>query len=230
VQRWSREGRQMFNTYGPTEATVSASWRACSRPAVTIGTPLPNYGLLVIDPTPIAPQPATAGAAGLRLLPRGERRAVHHRSRSGRRLPGPPRPDGRKIPAQSLGLRPHDARLYRTGDLARIGADGEVVCLGRADDRSKSAASASNSAKSKPCWRSNRASARSPSCCARTTASTSWSPTSCRKAQPLDPRELRTALAAKLPPYMVPGRYEMLDAMPRLTSGKIDRKALKARR
>jgi acyl-CoA synthetase (AMP-forming)/AMP-acid ligase II len=28
---------------------------------------------------------------------------------------------------------------------------------------------------------------------------------------------------------MVPGRYEMLDAMPRLTSGKIDRKALKAR-
>jgi hypothetical protein len=73
------------------------------------------------------------------------------------------------------------------------------------------------------------ASARSPSCCARTTASTSWSPTSCRKARALDPRELRTALAAKLPPYMVPGRYEMLDAMPRLTSGKIDRKALKAR-
>ena len=39
---------------------------------------------------------------------------------------------------------------------------------------------------------------------------------------------LRHALAELLPPYMVPGRYEMQEAMPRLTSGKIDRKALKA--
>jgi non-ribosomal peptide synthetase-like protein len=39
---------------------------------------------------------------------------------------------------------------------------------------------------------------------------------------------LRHALVGHLPPYMVPGRYEMLPLMPRLTSGKIDRKALRA--
>jgi non-ribosomal peptide synthetase component F len=45
VERWSRHGRQMFNTYGPTEATVSASLaRLQPGQPVTIGTPLPNYG------------------------------------------------------------------------------------------------------------------------------------------------------------------------------------------
>ncbi len=43
------------------------------------------------------------------------------------------------------------------------------------------------------------------------------------------PPLLRKALQLQLPPYMVPGRFELLDSMPRLTSGKIDRKALRAR-
>ena len=41
-------------------------------------------------------------------------------------------------------------------------------------------------------------------------------------------KTLRAALNLHLPPYMVPGRFELLPLMPRLTSGKIDRKALKA--
>ena len=40
---------------------------------------------------------------------------------------------------------------------------------------------------------------------------------------------LRSALAETLPPYMVPVHIETLAEMPRLTSGKIDRKALRAR-
>jgi hypothetical protein len=40
---------------------------------------------------------------------------------------------------------------------------------------------------------------------------------------------IRQALTARLPAYMVPHRVEWLENMPRLTSGKIDRKALKAR-
>ncbi|UUZ57423.1 hypothetical protein LP419_40915 [Massilia sp. H-1] len=43
-----------------------------------------------------------------------------------------------------------------------------------------------------------------------------------------DGAALRQALNQHLPPYMVPGRYEQLALMPRLTSGKIDRKALRA--
>jgi non-ribosomal peptide synthetase component F len=40
VNRWSKPGRQMFNTYGPTEATVSASLAPLQpQQAVTIGKP-----------------------------------------------------------------------------------------------------------------------------------------------------------------------------------------------
>lgn len=60
VERWAAPTRQLFNTYGPTEATVSASLAELKRgEPVTIGTPLPNYGLLVVD-------------AEMHLLPAGE--------------------------------------------------------------------------------------------------------------------------------------------------------------
>ena len=50
AQRLARPGRKVFNTYGPTETSVSASL-AELKPGepVTIGLPLPNYGLLVVD-------------------------------------------------------------------------------------------------------------------------------------------------------------------------------------
>ena len=255
VERWSRDGRQMFNTYGPTEATVSASLaRLQPGQPVTIGTPLPNYGLLVIDTNtepaiaatavadgPTAPQgsdpdnplaEAAVAPAGpsLRLLPRGEIGELC--------ITGPGlaagylgRPD---LTAEKFLLNPwssgeHDARLYRTGDLARIAADGEVLCLGRADDQVK--------------IRGFRVELGEIEALLAQQAGVGTVAVLLRKDDgidqlvaylvaeadvTLDPRALRASLAEKLPPYMVPGRYEMLDAMPRLTSGKIDRKTLKA--
>lgn len=44
-----------------------------------------------------------------------------------------------------------------------------------------------------------------------------------------DPHALRAGLAQELPAYMIPARFELVAEVPRLTSGKIDRKALKAR-
>ena len=50
VDRWALPHHQMFNTYGPTETTVSASLELLERgKPVTIGKPLPNYGMLVIN-------------------------------------------------------------------------------------------------------------------------------------------------------------------------------------
>jgi non-ribosomal peptide synthetase component F len=64
----------MFNTYGPTEATVSASLaQLSSGHPVTIGTPLPNYGLLVIAVDDLDAAGADASTMpALRLLPRGD--------------------------------------------------------------------------------------------------------------------------------------------------------------
>ncbi|MBV9230748.1 MAG: amino acid adenylation domain-containing protein, partial [Chloroflexi bacterium] len=50
VRRWSRPERRMLNTYGPTEATVTATWCELfpDRP-VTIGAPLPTYHVYILD-------------------------------------------------------------------------------------------------------------------------------------------------------------------------------------
>src|SRR5438067_10123276 len=131
VERFSRPERTMFNTYGPTEATVSASL-ASLRPGelITIGRPLPNYGLLVI---------ATETEPGkLQILPRGDTGELC--------ITGPGlsagylgRPDltAEKFLPNPWASSDEDARLYRTGDLARIEPDGQVVCLGRTDDQVK---------------------------------------------------------------------------------------------
>ena len=39
--------------------------------------------------------------------------------------------------------------------------------------------------------------------------------------------EIRNALKNKIPPYMIPGRYVRMEALPQLPNGKLDRKALK---
>jgi non-ribosomal peptide synthetase-like protein len=229
VTRWSREGRQMFNTYGPTEATVSASLaRLHPGQPVTIGRPLPNYGLLVVDAN--AESDVTTAVPVLRLLPHGE---VGELCITGPGLAagylGRPDLTAEKFLPNPWSSGPHDARLYRTGDLARIGPDGEVTCLGRADDQVK--------------IRGFRVELGEIEALLAQQAGVGTVAVLLRKddgidqlvaylvadaGATLDARALRTALAEKLPPYMVPSRYEMLDAMPRLTSGKIDRKTLKA--
>ncbi|KPZ07707.1 Amino acid adenylation [Pseudomonas amygdali pv. ulmi] len=134
VDRWATPNRQMFNTYGPTEATVSASLARLSRGRpVSIGTPLPNYGLLVI-----ANDPAVGSSLAPSLLPRGEvgELCIIGPGLAEGYLGRPDLTQEKFLPNQwSTGY--HDARLYRTGDLARIDDEGQVQCLGRADDQVK---------------------------------------------------------------------------------------------
>lgn len=223
VARWVKPGRQLFNTYGPTEATVSASLAELHlNEPVTIGKPLPNYGLLVI---------ATPVENGLRVLPRGETGELC--------ITGPGVAEGylgradltaEKFLANPWARGEYDQRLYRTGDLARIDADGSVQCLGRSDDQVK--------------IRGFRVELGEIEAVLAKQAGVGTVAVLLRQEEGIDhliafivpeadqtlsSAALRAALAAVLPPYMVPGRFESLLEMPRLTSGKIDRKELKNR-
>ena len=223
VSRWARPGRQVFNTYGPTEATVSASLAELhAGQPVTIGRPLPNYNLLVID---------AAVENGLRLLPRGETGELC--------ISGPGvsagylgRPD---LTAEKFLINPwasgaQDGRLYRTGDLARIDLDGCVQCLGRTDDQVK--------------IRGFRVELGEIETALTRQGGVGTAAVLLRQDDGIErlvaylvadndlvpnAATLRSALAEALPPYMVPVHIETLAEMPRLLSGKIDRKALRAR-
>ncbi len=223
VERWARPGRRVFNTYGPTEATVSASL-AELQPGqpVTIGRPLPNYGLLVID---------AAVENGLRLLPQGETGELC--------ITGPGvaagylgRPDltAEKFLANPWPTSGHESRLYRTGDLARIDEQGQIHCLGRTDDQVKirgfrvelgeieaALTRQPGVGTAAVILRQDEGIERLVAYLIADSGEATSSPA------------LRGALVAALPPYMVPSHFEMLDEMPRLTSGKIDRKALRTR-
>lgn len=226
VGRWAKPGRHIFNTYGPTEATVSASLAELhANEPVTIGRPLPNYGLLVIHP---------AVENGLTLLARGE---VGELCITGPGVAegylGRPELTAEKFLNNPWSRSMHDRRLYRTGDLARIDANGRVQCLGRTDDQVKirgfrvELGEIEEALAHQPGVGAVAVILRQEDGIDQLIAFVV--PENGSEIVPAMLPKLRAALGERLPPYMVPGFFEPIAEMPRLTSGKIDRKALKAR-
>ncbi|MBS7777214.1 amino acid adenylation domain-containing protein [Acidovorax sp. CCYZU-2555] len=218
VDRWATPSRRMFNTYGPTEATVSASIAELhAGQAVTIGAPLPNYGLLVVDADL---KLADAGETG-ELCIIGPGVALGYLGR--------PELTAEKFVANPWMTHPHEPRLYRTGDLARIDAQGQVHCLGRVDDQVKVRGFRVELGEIE---------AKLAELLHSGTAAVVLKPVNEIDQlvayvvdggdTPPTPADLRAGLRAVLPPYMVPGHFEIVSGIPRLTSGKIDRKALRA--
>ncbi len=223
VARWARPGRQVFNTYGPTETTVSASLAELhANQPVTIGRPLPNYGLLVIG--------VEEGAA-LSLMARGEvgELCITGPGVSSGYL-GRPELSAAKFLSNPWASSPEQNRLYRTGDLARIDPDGCVQCLGRTDDQVKIRGFRVELGEIETVLAQQdgvgtvavvlRQEDGIDQLVAFIVA---------EKAHVIFPIGLRAALSAVLPSYMVPGHVEVLPEMPRLPSGKINRNDLKAR-
>ncbi|WP_248961966.1 Pls/PosA family non-ribosomal peptide synthetase [Sphaerisporangium perillae] len=124
VRRWHRPGRRFLNVYGPTEATVTATW-AVLRPGgpVTLGVPLPTYAVVILDSAEARALPpgelGEIGIAGIGLA----RGYVNRDDLTERAFI----PDFLGIPDNPSG------RIYRTGDLGRVNGDGEIEYHGRID-------------------------------------------------------------------------------------------------
>jgi len=124
---WSK-GRSFFNAYGPTEATIYATFTQCiddnNKKNPPIGLPLANIQTYILDrflqPLPISiPGELHIGGIG---LARGYRN--HPELTAEKFIPNP------------FSQQP-GTRLYKTGDLARYLPDGNIEYLGRLDHQVK---------------------------------------------------------------------------------------------
>jgi amino acid adenylation domain-containing protein len=208
----------VVNLYGPSECTVQAvvgTAQATARGAFEpIGRPIDNARVYVVDAA-LSPVPiGVPGELVLGGLPVG--RGYLNRA---------------ELTAERFVESPFVAgdRLYRTGDRCRYRADGVLEYLGRADNQVKlrgfrvelgeiEAALAQHPAVREAAVIVREDTPGDQRLVAYVVA---------RAATP-SPAELREALRARLPDYMVPTAFVALDALPLTPSGKLDRRALPA--
>lgn len=224
VQRWSRPGRRMLNTYGPTETTVTCTWGELvpGRP-VTIGRPLPTYSIVILDDQ-LRPVPdgevgeICVGGPGVALgyvglSEKTADRFVPH-------LLAPPLPDG------------GPSRLYRTGDLGRIDSNGEIVYLGRADSEVKirghrvDLEEIENVLLEDPDVESAVAALKTVG--ENDELATYVVPRTGTADHAALVARLLEKMRRRLPGYMVPAYLDVLDVLPMMPSGKVDRNRLPA--
>jgi hypothetical protein len=204
------------NMYGPTETTIWSSTQRVvgDENVIAIGRPIANTQLYVLD---ARLQPVPPGVPGeLYIGGDGVVRGYHERPElTAERFVRDP-------------FRAGGARMYRTGDLARFRDDGVLDFLGRTDHQVKIRGYRIELGEIETLL-NKHASVREGVVVAREVA-----PGDQRlvaylvAAGAADEETLRSHLREKLPEYMVPSHFVVLDRLPLTPNGKVDRKALPA--
>jgi amino acid adenylation domain-containing protein len=225
---------QLFNEYGPTEATVWSTVYRCQPKmgqtleteqeklrwpsTVPIGHPIPNAQVYLLDDQQ---QPVPIGITGeLYIGGEGVARGYLHQPllTDEKFIPNPFAADSK-------------AKLYRTGDLARYRPDGDIEFLGRIDDQIKLRGFRVELGEIEG------AIAQHPAVLETVVLVREDSPGDQRLVAYLCPQPnpdptltdiLRQTLRETLPNYMVPSTFILLSAFPRTPNGKVDRSALPA--
>jgi thioesterase domain-containing protein/acyl carrier protein len=198
--------------YGPTETTIWSSLARIKSDEVTIGRPIANTRMYILD---AHRELVPSGVVGeLWIGGVGVARGYLNRAEL-----------TRERFTEDL-FRPGE-RMYRTGDLARHLPDGRLECLGRMDNQVK--------------IRGYRIELGEIEAVLATHKDVRDCVVSARKDRPDDVRlvayvvpnarrpeieDLRTYLRKLLPDYMVPSAFAFLDTIPLTPNGKVDREAL----
>ena len=209
--------RELWNLYGPTETTI---WSTAGRvergdAAISIGQPIANTSVYVVDPTGA---PTAIGVPGeIWIAGAGVAAGYHNR----------PELNAARFVSDPFTGR-SGARLYRTGDLGRWGADARLYHMGRLDRQVKLRGFRIELGEIEARLHTHPAVARAVVVAQDLTAERPrliayivYHP-----ASELTATEMRRHIKKDLPDYMVPSTFVPLDALPLTANGKIDVRAL----
>jgi aryl carrier-like protein len=206
--------------YGPTEAAIEVTaWtgEAEAGASVPIGRPMANVQIYILDrhgaPTPVG-VPGELHIGGVQVA-RGYLRR--------------PALTAERFVVDRFGRVP-GRRSYRTGDVARWRADGMIEFLGRTDFQVKIRGQRIELEEIEVHLRRHAAVQRAVVTVREVAGDTRlvayYTGRDDAEDLPSDAAALRAYLAATLPDHMVPAAYVRLAALPLMTSGKLDRRAL----
>jgi amino acid adenylation domain-containing protein len=223
----ARGGRPLVNGYGPTENTTFTACHVMTGtgpagPAVVgqtvpIGRPVQHTTVHILDERG---RPVPVGVAG-ELCAGGDGLARGYAGNAAATARAfVPDPEG------------HGARLYRTGDLARWQADGTIEFLGRRDDQIKirgfRVEPGEVEAVLRACPGVGEAVVVVAGDGAQRHLAGYVTPAAGADPSALRPSALREFAASRLPDYLVPSGFAVLDRFPLNANGKVDRAALPA--
>ncbi|GAA1662274.1 non-ribosomal peptide synthetase [Fodinicola feengrottensis] len=224
VERWSRPGRRILNTYGPTEATVTAIWCELlpGRPVV-IGKPLPTYTAVLLDDDRHTVPDGEVGE--ICLGGAGVARGYVGR------------PDLTADKFIDHAFAPAGSKLYRTGDLGRLTQDGDIEYLGRADAEVKIRGHRVDLGEIESVLMEDdgvaeavaamMAAGQDPDAATELSAYVVLLPGT-NEDEATVVRRLHEKIRDRVPSYMVPSFMDIVLALPTMPSGKVDRKLLPA--
>lgn len=219
VNKWARENTIFFNSYGPTETTVSTTFqRLYKGDKITVGNPLPNYNLAIVDEQL---NPVEIGQTG-ELVVSGISLSQGYINRP-------------ELTASKFLIKPdalHELlgdRIYLSGDRAILNSEGGLEIVGRMDDQVK--------------VRGYRIELGEIESQIQLVSQVLQVCVVVKKIQDIDhlvayvvcqtqeplasfEKVIRAKLAKQLPTYMIPSYFVQLNDLPRLSSGKINKKEL----
>jgi amino acid adenylation domain-containing protein len=212
----------LHNLYGPTEAAVDVTAWACvpgdERRAVPIGRPIANTQIYLLDDRL---RPVPIGVAG-ELYIGGVQLARGYHNRGG-------------LTAERFIPHPHGrepgARIYRTGDLARHLPGGEIEYLGRTDHQVKVRGFRIELGEIEAALE-QQAGVREAVVLAQDDANGGKRLVAylvaARDGRAATTDELRSHLRRKLPEYMIPSAFVVLEQLPLTPNSKVNRRELQS--
>ena len=208
ADRLVRLGCTVWNMYGPTETTIWSTMAQVTEGPVSIGRPIANTRLYVLDNQL---QPVPVGNPG-ELYIAGEGVAEGYWNRP-------------ELTAEKFVTLPNDERAFRTGDLVRYRADGNLEFSGRADGQVKLHGYRIELGEIEAALEQHPNLDRAVAVIREDISGNKYL-AAYFTGHPVTDLELTQLLQTKLPDYMIPSRFTWLETLPLSSNGKIDRRAL----